>query len=130
MPKPSAKPSGRELEVLGVLWDLGPATTRQVLEALPDGQRLAYTTVLSIMQGMEPKGLLKRDSAGVAHIWRPAVTRRQVMGPMLQRLVRNAFGGRTSEALQHLLAEGRIDADELAEIRRLLDNHGNDRKKH
>jgi BlaI family transcriptional regulator, penicillinase repressor len=59
----------------------------------------------------------------VAHVWRPAVTRRQVMGPLLRNLVRNAFGGRTADALQHLLGDRAIDAAERKAIRRLLDDH-------
>lgn len=115
------RPSDLELQVLGVLWEGGPMTARQVLELLGDGKRRAYTTVLSVMQGMERKGYVKRKVDGVAHIWRPAVTRDRVMGPMMKNLVRGVFGGRPSEALQHLLSDASVDEEELSEIRRLLD---------
>src|SRR5688572_10328806 len=103
MDKKTGKPSELELQVLGMLWEKGPLTARAVLEALPDGRRRAYTTVLTVLQVMEKKGLLTRKVDEVAHVWRPAVSRRQIMGPMLRGLVRNVFGGRPSQALQQLL---------------------------
>jgi BlaI family transcriptional regulator, penicillinase repressor len=121
MDKGLHRPSDLELQVLGVLWEGGPMTARRVMEGLPDGKRRAYTTVLSVMQGMERKGLLLRKVDEVTHVWRAAVTRRQVMGPMMKNLVRNVFGGRPSVALQQLLRGAEVDAEELAEIRRVLD---------
>ncbi len=123
MARSSVRPSDLELQILGILWQQGPLTARQVLEALPDGKQRAYTTVLTTMQIMERKGLVARRIDAVTHIWRPAVSRRQVMGPLLKGLVRNVFGGRPSAALQQLLAGSTVDAEELAEIRRLLAEH-------
>jgi predicted transcriptional regulator len=123
MNQPPARPSDLELQVLGVLWERGPLTARQVLEGLPDHKDRAYTTVLSVMQTMEKKGLLTRKVDDVTHIWRPAVTRRQITGPLLKGLVRNVFGGRPSQALQQLLSDPSVDADEMAAIRRLIDDH-------
>lgn len=123
------RPSELELQVLGVLWERGQATTRQVLESMPDGKPRAYTTVLSVMQVMEKKGFLVRQSEGVAHIWKPAKTRRQVMGPMMKTLVRNVFGGSASAALQQLLGDASIDEQELAQIRDVLNRHGEKKTK-
>jgi predicted transcriptional regulator len=119
MPKP--KPSDLELQVLTVLWDRGPSTVREVLAAMPDRKRRAYTSVLSVMQVMEKKGLLTHDSQGRAHVYKPTVTRSQTLRPMLRALVRNVFGGSTASAVQHLLRETDVKDDELAEIGRLLD---------
>jgi BlaI family transcriptional regulator, penicillinase repressor len=126
-----AQPSSLETQVLSVLWTQGPRTAREVLSSLPDGKARAYTTVLSTMQVMERKGLLKRvpppagtpPNSGGPIVFAPALTRREVLGPALRRLVPNAFGGRPSMVLQHLLSETPIDPDELAEIRRVLDEH-------
>jgi BlaI family penicillinase repressor len=122
--KENHRPSELELQVLGILWEQGQATTRQVLESMPDGKPRAYTTVLSVMQVMEKKGLLKRQSEGVAHIWKPTKTRRQVMRPMMKTLVRNVFGGSASAALQQLLGDASIDEHELAQIRDVLNKRG------
>ena len=61
---PHIRPSGVELQVLAVLWDKGPSSVRAVLEAMPDGKDRAYTTVLSVMQVLEKKGLVGHTAAG------------------------------------------------------------------
>ncbi len=123
MKKKTPQPSNLELNILGVLWEKGPLTARQVLESLNDGKQRAYTTVLSLMQGMERKGLLSRIVDDVAHLWSPVVSRRSIMGPMMKKLVSNVFGGRPSEALQQLLSDTSVDEDELAEIQRLISDY-------
>lgn len=128
MKKDQPRPSDLELQVLSVLWEKGPLTVRQVLEALPDGKKRVYTTVLTIMQIMEKKGLLDHDRAGLAHVYRPKVTRQQIYRPLMRNLVKNFFGGRASTAMQYLLGEVPIDPAELAEIRRLIDRHDPKRK--
>jgi BlaI family transcriptional regulator, penicillinase repressor len=118
-----AKPSDLELQVLSVLWRRGPSTARQVLEALPDGKARAYTTALTVLQVMEKKGLLThtRDAGGsTAHVYKPAVTKRQVLRPLLRGLVDRVFGGSTSAAVQQLLEESDVSADEVAQIRAML----------
>ncbi|MEM7698267.1 MAG: BlaI/MecI/CopY family transcriptional regulator [Verrucomicrobiota bacterium] len=117
------KPSETELQILGVLWERGEATTRAVLEALPDGKPRAYTTVLSMMQVMEKKGLLTRSSEGVAHVWRAAVEREAVTAPLLKNLVSHVFAGKASSVMQQLLGGETVSPEELAEMRRLLDEH-------
>lgn len=120
--KPSPRPSELELQVLSVLWDQGPSTAREVLDLLPDGKVRAYTTVLSVMQVMEKKGLLKHRVQGKAHVYRPTVERQEVVGPMLRGLVQTVFGGNSAGALQCLLRDG-MDEEELAAIQALIAQH-------
>ncbi|MBN2704261.1 MAG: BlaI/MecI/CopY family transcriptional regulator [Pontiellaceae bacterium] len=115
------KPSSLELQVLGVLWETGKATAREVLENMPDQKPRAYTTVLSVLQGMEKKGLVKRETSGVTHIWRAGVSREETATPVLRELVQNAFGGNTAVALQQLLGSDRLSPAEIDEMRKLLD---------
>jgi BlaI family penicillinase repressor len=115
------KPSDLELQILGVLWRHGPATARDVLTAMPDGKKRAYTSVLSAMQVMEKKGLLTRSREGLTDRWRPAVSKSRVLGPFLRNLVANVFGGQSAQVMQHLLQETDVDEAELAAIRELLD---------
>ena len=63
------KPSDLELQVLSVLWDHGPRTVREILERIPDGKERAYTTVLTILQGMSRKGLVTHTQEGAAHVY-------------------------------------------------------------
>lgn len=116
-----SRPSELELQVLGVLWRQGAATAREVLEAMPDGKRRAYTTVLSVLQVMEKKGLIAHTARGAANVYAPKATRRQVLGPLMRSLVNNVFGGSPSEAMMHLIRETEVTPDELDQMRRLLD---------
>ena len=116
-------PSPLETTILALLWDQGGMTARQVLEALPDRKERAYTSVLSVLQVMEKKGLVAHTHAGGAHLYHAEVTRRQVLGPLLRNLVNNLFGGSTANALQHLMAETGVDEAELKEINRIIRKH-------
>lgn len=117
------QPSKLETQVLSVLWAGGPATVRAVLEAMPDGKARAYTTILSVLQVMEKKGLVSHTAQGNTHVYGARVTRVQVTRPLLRGLVRDVFGGSTATALQHLLAESEVSRDEMIEIKRLLVGH-------
>lgn len=121
--KQKQRPSELELQVLSVLWEHGPATARTVMEQLPDGKARAYTTVLSVMQVMEKKGLLKHRVQGKAHVYRPTVERQEVVGPMLRGLVETVFGGNPAGALQCLLDDGSVDGAELEAIRQVIQAH-------
>ena len=118
------EPAEFELQILGVLWEHGPATVRQVMEWLSDGKERAYTSVLSVMQVMQKKELLsvadERD--GLAPIFNPMVTREQVAVPLLQGLVRKIFCGSTKTAMQHLLDADKVDRSEIDAMRKLLDD--------
>ena len=113
-------PSDLELQVLSVLWETGRATVRQVLAAMPDGKKRAYTTMLSVLQVMEKKGLVTHDRRGLAHVYRPLVKRGQVLRALLRELTHNVFGGSPARVCQFLLTEMTVNEDEMAEIRRLV----------
>ncbi|WP_406700750.1 BlaI/MecI/CopY family transcriptional regulator [Singulisphaera sp. Ch08] len=116
----SIRPSELELQVLAVLWDRGPLLVREVQEALPDGKDRAYTTVLSVLQVMEKKGLVGHSQQGQSHVYHSLVKRGQVLRPMMRDLLRNVFGGSPARALQSLLDGSKLDAEELAQIRQVI----------
>jgi len=120
---PPEKPSEFEMQILGTLWKHGPLTVREMLGLLPDGKKRAYTSVLSVMQVMEKKGLLGRTREGLTDRWRPAVEEAKILGPFMKNLIARVFGGSARNALQCLFEEGEVDRAEIAEIRRLLDAH-------
>jgi BlaI family penicillinase repressor len=117
------KPTTSELEILHVLWERGPSTVREVHDAISAKKPLGYTTVLKLLQIMTTKGLVKRDEQERAHVyeaWQPAEkTKRQIAEDMLQRV----FDGSASELMLHALAERRSSKQEIAELRRLLDEY-------
>jgi predicted transcriptional regulator len=100
-----------------------------VLEALPDGKSRAYTTVLSIMQVMQKKGLLDvSDHRGLAHVYRPLGSRRQVLGPVMRGMLKKLFGGSPSAAVEHLLDVAAVSQEELDAIVRLVNQAAAQRK--
>jgi BlaI family transcriptional regulator, penicillinase repressor len=128
------EPSKLEMQVLSVLWQRGPSAVRDVLDAMPDGKSRAYTTILTVMQVMEKKGLVSHTAQGNTHIYAAAISREQVAGPLLKDLVRHLFGGSRVTALQHLLQENEVSPGELDEIKQLIATHekeqsGSKRKK-
>lgn len=125
--KTKAQPSNLEMQVLSVLWAKGPLGARQVLEELPDKKERAYTTVLSVMQVMEKKGLLRHETEGNRHIYAPTVRKSEVLGTFLRGLVSNVFGGSAASAMQHLLQTTPVSAEEIQEMRHLLDAHSKKR---
>lgn len=116
------QPSDLELQILGVLWERGPSSVRDVLDSMPDGKVRAYTTILSCLQVMEKKGLVTHRREGQGYIYRPVVQKDRVVGSVVRQLLRNVFGGRPSAALQFFIAEGECSAEELDELRRLVDD--------
>jgi predicted transcriptional regulator len=116
------KPTAAELEILGVLWNLGPATVRQVLESLVD-RETGYTTVLKLMQIMADKGLLRRKEDGRAHVYEPAVPQAETQGQLVSDLMERAFAGSAAALVQRALSMKRATPEELAAIRALIERH-------
>jgi len=120
------KPTASELEILHVLWNKGPSTVREVLDSLNQKKNLGYTGVLKLLQIMTVKGFVTRDETNRAHIYearRPAdQTKRQLAIDMLQRV----FGGSASQLMMHALAGQRTSAEEIEELRRILDAYEGD----
>jgi len=120
------KPTASELEILHVLWNKGPSTVREVLDSLNQKKNLGYTGVLKLLQIMTVKGFVTRDETNRAHIYearRPAdQTKRQLAIDMLQRV----FGGSASQLMMHALAGQRASAEEIEELRRILDAYEGD----
>jgi BlaI family penicillinase repressor len=117
----TSKPSDLEMQILSVLWDRGASTAREVLEVMPDGKRRAYTSILSVMQVMEKKGLLKHTNRGVTHVYNPAINRKKIIQPFMHKVVNEVFGGRPSAMMQALLTQTPVSDDELAQIHKLLE---------
>lgn len=114
------RPTDLELQVLSILWDRGPSSVRQVMGRLDDGKPRAYTTVLTILQVMEKKGLVRHTREGLTYIYQPAVAREQVTRPLVRTLLESAFGGDPSAVVQSLVDCGDVDAEQLKAIRRVI----------
>lgn len=118
---PDIQPTDAELEILRVLWGLGPSTVREVHTVLRGKRDAGYTTVLKLMQIMHEKGLVHRNESSRAHVYRAAVTEADTQARMVDSLVDKAFSGSASQLVLRALSARPASAEELAEIRELLD---------
>jgi BlaI family transcriptional regulator, penicillinase repressor len=118
-PPPAPLPTDAELDILAALWRLGPSTVRDVHQAL--GKDSGYTTTLKQMQLMTEKGLLVRSERFRSHVYEPGApkerTQKQIAGDLLKR----AFDGSAKSLLLGALAAKPASTEELADIRRILD---------
>ena len=115
------RPTDAELAILGVLWDQGPSTVREVHEALNEETGVGYTTTLKLLQKMAPKGLVERDESARAHIYKARSKKVPTQRRLVSDLLTKAFGGCTPSLVMQALSAKKASKEELAEIRRLLD---------
>lgn len=109
----------RELDIIAVLWERGPSTVAEVRDGLRD--RLAYTTVLSLLRTMEEKGQVGHVEEGRAYRYHATVDREQARVGALERITRKLFGGSAETLLSHLVSDQGLSEAELERMRRLLD---------
>jgi len=117
------RPTNAELEILTVLWSIGPGTVREVYNVISRRRPAQYSTVLKFMQIMAEKGLVRRDEKQRAHVYEAARprewTQRQLAGDLMER----AFSGSAKALLVGALSARKATKAELAELRRLLDEY-------
>ena len=116
-------PTNLELQAMSVLWDQGPSSVQTVLENLPDGKDRAYTTVLSVLQGMQRKKLVKRKKSGRAHIYEPAGASSRVLDPLTKNFVRDAFSGDAAKAILQILSSCTMTHDGKDEVSSAVSSH-------
>jgi BlaI family transcriptional regulator, penicillinase repressor len=112
--------AGQELEIMKVIWQLGPATVRDVYEDLLKRRKIAYTTVMTMMKILEQKGYLKKSDKDRAFVYRPARPQRQVINGMVKEFINRVFNGSAEPLLLHLVEEKGLSPEEISEIRRLI----------
>ena len=114
-------PTERELEALKVLWERGEATVREVCDAMNSaGEELAYTTVLSLLQVMEQKGLVGHRKHGKAYVYLPQVNREETLGGLASGFLERVFDGAINEYLVHVLGDRDITQRELDELEEMI----------
>ena len=113
-------PTDRELGILGILWELGQATVRQVNEAMNEDSTTGYTTTLKLMQIMTEKGLLLRDDSQFKHIYRPAISEERTQNQLVGDLLDRAFAGSAEKLVMRALSAKKVSAKELGKIRKML----------
>ncbi len=122
------QPTDRELEALKVLWDQGEATVREVCDAMnadaasneKDNAKLAYTTVLSLLQVMEQKNLVAHRRQGKAYVYLPQVEREPTLRGLAGGFLERVFDGSLDEYLVHALGTRKVSQQELQQLEEML----------
>jgi BlaI family transcriptional regulator, penicillinase repressor len=110
-----------ELEVARIVWQLGEASVRQVLDALPADRNLDFKTVQTYLRRLEAKGYLRTRREGRALVYVPRVRRDQVVREVIDDLVQRLFGGDSLPLFQHLIHDRGLTGAEVEQLRALLD---------
>ena len=109
-----------DLRIMETLWTKGPSSIRELLEAFPRNERLAYTTVQTVVYRLEAKKAVRRTSKfGNAHVFEAVVSRDSAQHRMIDDLVA-LFGGRRLPIVTHLIESGKLTPEELREARAAL----------
>ncbi len=118
--KPHSKPTESELEILQVLWEMGPCSVRVVNEKLSEKREVGYTTTLKLMQIMVDKGLAERDTSQRTHIYEAALEEGDIQQRLLKNFVDTAFRGSAMKLVVQALGNHETTEDELREIKDLI----------
>jgi BlaI family transcriptional regulator, penicillinase repressor len=114
-------PTERELQALKVLWQMGEATVREICEAInAQGQSLAYTTVLSLLQVMEQKGLVGHRTSGKVYSYSARVEREATVRTLARGFLDRVFDGAVDEYLVHALEARHPSPDEIRKLEDLI----------
>ena len=116
---PALSPS--ETEILRLVWQLDKATVQDVCDKLPANRKIAYATVQTLLRRLEKKGYVKHGIRGKAHVFFPAVKREHVIKRSVGDFLDRLFGGDPIPLMQYLAAHGKINADDIEKLKRLID---------
>ncbi len=113
--------SASETEILRLVWTLGEGTVQQVCERLPARRKITYATVQTLLRRLERKGYVRHRSEGKAHVFFPAVQQEHVIKRSVNDFLERLFGGDPIPLVQHLAEHGRIDAEDIEKLKKLIE---------
>lgn len=116
----AVEPTKGELEILQVLWEIGPSTVRAVNDELLKQKDVNYTTTLKLMQIMADKGILKRDESQMKHIYMVAEEEQKTKAHLLDKFVDSMYKGSASKLVMQLLGNQKTSQQEIDAIKDLL----------
>ena len=119
--KPSETLTEAELRIMQVIWEKGPGTVQQVLDALVDPPILAYNTVLTTIRILERKGYVEHSKDGRAHVYNPLVEREEASRSEIRHLVSRFFQDSHEDLVLNILEDRGIAPDELNRLRKMLE---------
>lgn len=122
--KPSETLTEAELRIMNVLWEKGPGTVQQVLDAMNERPALAYNSVLTTIRVLEKKGYVKHSKDGRAHVYSAVVGQKEATRSAIRHLVSRFFRNSHEELVLNLLQDRGIEPEELERLRLMLERSG------
>lgn len=119
-PRKSATLTEAELRLMDILWQKGPSTVQQVVDALPEKQPLAYNSVLTTMRILEKKAYVEHVKDGRAHVYKPLVERKEASQFEIRHLVSRFFKDSHEALVLNIIEDQTIDAEELRRLQELV----------
>jgi BlaI family transcriptional regulator, penicillinase repressor len=119
-PTKSAILTEAELRLMNVLWEKGPSTVQQILDALPRRPALAYNSVLTTIRVLEKKSYVKHAKDGRAHVYVPLIGKQEASRSEIKHLVQRFFGSSQEALVLNILEERQVDQGEVDRLRQLL----------
>ncbi len=117
----SSQPTEVEMQILGILWSLGPSPVREIHRRLQEAKGTNYSTTVKMLAVMLEKGLVKRDEGAQPHIYKAALTRDGAGKRLVRDLIDKVYNGSVHSLVLQALSTGQATPEERNEIRRLLD---------
>jgi BlaI family transcriptional regulator, penicillinase repressor len=114
------KPTDSELEILHLLWQEGPVSVRHINDILNDRREVGYTTTLKLMQIMNEKGLVERDTAAKTHIYRASIAEHTTKNNLIQDFIDTTFQGSAMNLVMQALGNTKTSQTELDELKALI----------
>ena len=118
---PKAQLTRLELQIMQVLWNIGPSTVQAVQKSLT-GDPLAYNTVQTMLNILQRKGKVKRKLLGKAYEYRPVLSRDKALREAARDMLDRMFGGSVEALLMSLVKSNQLDADKLAQVQKLIES--------
>jgi BlaI family penicillinase repressor len=121
MSKKTMKPTGKELEILHVIWEKDAVSVKDVHDAMGGDKANGYTTILKLMQIMHEKGLVTRQKNGKLHLYKAVPTQENTRQQMLDKMIDTVFQGSAAQLVMSALGNKKSSKEELREIRQYLE---------
>lgn len=117
----STQPTEVEMQILRILWELGPSPVREIHRRLEAAKGTNYSTTVKMLAVMLQKGMVRRDENAQPHVYRPALTRAKTGKRMLDDLIEKVYDGSAMSLVLQVLSSGKATKEELDEVHRVLD---------
>ena len=128
--KSSSQLTPLELQIMQVLWELGPANVHTVQSRIPGSPKLAYTTVQTMLNVLHRKGKVKRVLRGRAYEYQPVLTQERAESHAVRDMINRLFGGSVEGLLMNLVKTRQIDGRRLKKLTSLVEKHDLNKDKH